>query len=58
MSGNKAQPLLEAEDLRCKVVFDLVYNPLETPLLRMARQKGIAVITGVEMFVRAGCTAV
>jgi len=35
-------------------VFDLVYNPIETPLLRMARQKGIAVITGVEMFVQQG----
>ena len=27
---------------------------IETPLLRMARQKGIAVITGVEMFVQQG----
>lgn len=54
MSGVKAAPLLEAEDLNARIVFDLVYNPLETPLLRMARQKGIAVITGVEMFVQQG----
>ncbi|MES2393627.1 MAG: shikimate dehydrogenase [Acidobacteriota bacterium] len=54
MAGNKAAPLLEAEDLNARLVFDLVYNPLETPLLRMARQKGIAVISGVEMFVQQG----
>src|SRR6185312_1376403 len=36
MTGNKAAQLLHAEDLTCKLVFDLVYNPLETPLLRMA----------------------
>jgi 3-dehydroquinate dehydratase / shikimate dehydrogenase len=54
MTGNKATPLLGPEDLNCRLVFDLVYNPLETPLLRMARQKGIAVITGVEMFVQQG----
>jgi 3-dehydroquinate dehydratase/shikimate dehydrogenase len=54
MTGNKAAQLLLPEDLNCKIVFDLVYNPLETPLLRAARQKGIAVITGVEMFVQQG----
>jgi 3-dehydroquinate dehydratase/shikimate dehydrogenase len=54
MAGNKAAPLLGPEDLVCKIVFDLVYNPLETPLLRAARQKGISVITGIEMFVQQG----
>ena len=54
MSGVKAAPMLEAEDLNAKLVFDLVYNPLETPLLRMARLKGIHVISGVEMFVQQG----
>jgi 3-dehydroquinate dehydratase / shikimate dehydrogenase len=54
MAGIKAAPLLEAKDLNTKLVFDLVYNPLETPLLRMARQKGIPIITGIEMFVQQG----
>jgi 3-dehydroquinate dehydratase / shikimate dehydrogenase len=54
MTGIKAAPMLEAKDLNTKLVFDLVYNPLETPLLRMARQKGIAIITGIEMFVQQG----
>ena len=54
MNGVKATPLLQPEDLTCKLLFDTVYNPLETPLLRLARQKGIAIITGIEMFVQQG----
>ncbi len=54
MAGNKATPLLEAKDLNTRLVFDLVYNPLETPLIHMARQKGIPIITGIEMFVQQG----
>ncbi|HEV2578754.1 MAG TPA: shikimate dehydrogenase [Acidobacteriaceae bacterium] len=54
MSGNKTAAILTPEELNARVVFDLVYNPIETPLLRMARQKGIAVISGVEMFVQQG----
>jgi 3-dehydroquinate dehydratase/shikimate dehydrogenase len=54
MAGNKAAPLLEAKDLNTKLVFDLVYNPLETPLLHLARQLSIPIITGVEMFVHQG----
>jgi 3-dehydroquinate dehydratase/shikimate dehydrogenase len=33
------------------VVFDMVYNPLDTLLLRKAREQGLAVIPGIEMFV-------
>jgi 3-dehydroquinate dehydratase/shikimate dehydrogenase len=47
-------PMLGPEDLTAKYVFDLVYNPIETPLLRMARQKGLTAISGVEMFVLQG----
>jgi 3-dehydroquinate dehydratase/shikimate dehydrogenase len=54
MAGIKAPQLLEAKDLNTKLVFDLVYNPLETPLLRLARQKGIPIVTGIEMFVQQG----
>ena len=56
MSGQKLPQILAAEDLHAdtRYVFDLVYNPVETPLLRAARNKGIAVITGVEMFVQQG----
>jgi 3-dehydroquinate dehydratase/shikimate dehydrogenase len=54
MAGNKAAPLLEAKDLNTRLVFDLVYNPLETPLIHLARQKGIPIVTGIEMFVQQG----
>jgi 3-dehydroquinate dehydratase/shikimate dehydrogenase len=54
MAGQKGAPILEAKDLNTKLVFDLVYNPLETPLLRMARQQNIPIITGIEMFVQQG----
>ncbi len=54
MSGNKTASILGPEDLNTRIVFDLVYNPIDTPLLRMARQKGLPVITGVEMFVQQG----
>jgi 3-dehydroquinate dehydratase/shikimate dehydrogenase len=54
MSGNKTATLLTPEEMNARLVFDLVYNPIDTPLLRMARQKGLAVISGVEMFVQQG----
>jgi 3-dehydroquinate dehydratase/shikimate dehydrogenase len=54
MAGSKTQNLLDSKELNARLVFDLVYNPLETPLIKMARDKGIPVITGVEMFVHQG----
>jgi 3-dehydroquinate dehydratase/shikimate dehydrogenase len=54
MHGVKPNHLLEAKELNARLVFDMVYNPIETPLLRMAREKSIPVITGVEMFVHQG----
>jgi len=54
MEGVKPVSMLEPKELNARLVFDLVYNPLETPLIRMAREKGLPVITGVEMFVHQG----
>jgi 3-dehydroquinate dehydratase/shikimate dehydrogenase len=54
MAGS-SQPLPLAEnELNADLVFDMVYNPLETPLLRLARSRGIPVINGLEMFVQQG----
>lgn len=54
MQGVKTQSLLEPKEINARLVFDLVYNPLETPLIKMAREKSIPVVTGVEMFVHQG----
>jgi 3-dehydroquinate dehydratase/shikimate dehydrogenase len=54
MTGNKQQTWLEPNEINARFVFDMVYDPLETPLLRMAKQKGSQVITGAEMFVHQG----
>lgn len=44
---------LDARHLRPgSVVFDTVYNPEQTLLIKQARQQGCKAITGVEMFVR------
>jgi 3-dehydroquinate dehydratase / shikimate dehydrogenase len=54
MKGFKqALPIAENE-LNAGLVFDMVYNPLETPLLKLARSRGIHVVTGLEMFVQQG----
>jgi shikimate dehydrogenase len=38
-------------------VFDLVYNPLETRLLRQARESGARAVDGLGMLVRQGALA-
>ena len=54
MAGSsQALPLAENE-LNAGLVFDMVYNPLETPLLKLAKSRGIPVINGLEMFVQQG----
>lgn len=45
---------LRRDELHAGIVFDLVYNPMETELLRMARAAGARIIPGAEMFVRQG----
>jgi 3-dehydroquinate dehydratase/shikimate dehydrogenase len=45
---------LTAAELNCRIVMDMVYRPRETELLRLARRKGIAIISGVEMFLAQG----
>lgn len=50
--GNTKDSPLKDEEIQARVVFDMVYDPVETHLLQVARSKGIAVIPGVEMFVQ------
>jgi len=37
-------------DIPAEIVFDMVYNPAETLLIRRAREQGKQVICGLEMF--------
>jgi len=36
----------------CRLVFDMVYHPIETRLLRDARRAGVRTVSGLEMFIR------
>src|SRR5271165_5815692 len=53
MGSNKQSPL-EEKELNTMYLFDLVYVPAETKLTKMARAKGLQVISGLEMFVQQG----
>ena len=48
------QSPLEAHELNCRLVFDTIYRPQKTKLLRLAEQRGIEIVSGVEMFVAQG----
>jgi 3-dehydroquinate dehydratase/shikimate dehydrogenase len=50
MGGDKHTPL-EENELNTLWVFDTVYNPIETRLLKLAQSKGLGTISGAEMFV-------
>jgi 3-dehydroquinate dehydratase/shikimate dehydrogenase len=54
MAGTKQTLPLAENELNASLVFDMVYNPLETPLLKLAKSRGLAVISGLEMFVQQG----
>ena len=45
---------LSSGELHCRIVMDLIYRPQRTQLLRLAAKKGIATVSGVEMFLAQG----
>jgi len=45
---------LSAGELQCRIVMDLIYRPKRTKLLEIAAQKGMATVSGVEMFLAQG----
>ncbi len=54
VGGQAALPLHEDALRGVKVLFEMVYRPVETPLVCMARELGIEVVTGLEMFAHQG----
>jgi 3-dehydroquinate dehydratase/shikimate dehydrogenase len=53
MAPDTSSPLA-AREINAATVFDMVYRPMETPLLRMAARRGAKTISGVEMLVAQG----
>ena len=49
--GNTRDTPLQDKEINARYVFDMVYDPGETRLLKMAKERGAQVIPGIEMFV-------
>ena len=49
--GNTRETPLQDKDINARYVFDMVYDPAETRLLKLAKERGAQVIPGIEMFV-------
>ena len=50
MGNSKDSPLKE-DEIRAHYVFDMVYDPVETKLTKLAKARGAQIIPGIEMFV-------
>jgi 3-dehydroquinate dehydratase / shikimate dehydrogenase len=51
MKNPKESPLHESE-INAKIVFEMIYDPADTLLMKLARARGAQVIPGIEMFVQ------
>jgi 3-dehydroquinate dehydratase/shikimate dehydrogenase len=49
--GNTRESPLKEDEIQTRYVFDMIYDPLETRLMKMAKARGAEVIPGIEMFV-------
>jgi 3-dehydroquinate dehydratase/shikimate dehydrogenase len=50
--GNLKESPLNENEIKARYVFDMVYDPPETRLMKMAKAAGAEVIPGIEMFVQ------
>lgn len=58
MHPDTNQNLIDLRSLRSDLcVMDLVYNPVETKLVRAARSKGAKVVSGIEMLIYQGAAS-
>ncbi len=49
--GNVRESPLHENEVNARYVFDMVYDPAETRLMKIAKERGAQVIPGIEMFV-------
>jgi 3-dehydroquinate dehydratase/shikimate dehydrogenase len=49
--GNTKESPLQEKEINARYVFDMIYDPFETRLLQLAKQRGAQIISGIEMFV-------
>ena len=49
--GNTRDTPLQDKEINARYVFDMVYDPAETRLLKLAKERGAQLIPGIEMFV-------
>ena len=49
--GNTRETPLQDKEINARYVFDMVYDPAETRLLKLAKERGAQLIPGIEMFV-------
>jgi 3-dehydroquinate dehydratase / shikimate dehydrogenase len=49
--GNAREAPLQDKEINARYVFDMVYDPPETRLMKLAQERGAQVIPGIEMFV-------
>lgn len=49
--GNSRETPLQENEINGRYVFDMIYDPVETRLLKLAKERGAQIIPGLEMFV-------
>jgi 3-dehydroquinate dehydratase/shikimate dehydrogenase len=49
--GNTRESPLNENEINARYVFDMIYDPAETRLMKLAKERGAEVIPGIEMFV-------
>jgi len=49
--GNTRETPLKEDEINARYVFDMVYDPAETKLIKLAKARGAEIIPGLEMFV-------
>src|SRR5712671_6430825 len=49
--GNTRESPLNENEINARYVFEMIYDPAETRLMKLAKERGAEVIPGIEMFV-------